>query len=88
MIDPQMLDFVRCPVTHQSLAVMPGDGLQKLNRLVRQGELKSRDDSLVAAELTEALVTEDGKTAYPVVDGFPMMMEEHGIPLSQLDASK
>jgi uncharacterized protein YbaR (Trm112 family) len=86
-IDPQLLDFLRCPVTHQSLAVMPGGDLEKLNCLVRKGELRSRDDSLVDAELTAALVTDDGRIAYPVVDGFPLMMEEHGITLSQVDAS-
>ena len=86
-VDPHVLDFIRCPVTRQPVSPLSGDDLAKLNHLVGEGTLKSRDDTLVSTELSEALVTEDGKVAYPIVDGFPLMMEEHGILLSQLDAS-
>ena len=86
-IDPQVLDFIRCPVTRQPVSPLPGDDLASLNRLIGEGKIKSRDDTLVLTELSEALVTEDGKLAYPIVDGLPLMMEEHSVPLSQLDAS-
>ncbi len=85
-IDPQLLDLIRCPLTRQPVASLPGDRLAKLNALINEHKIKSRDDTPVTVELAEALVTEDGNIAYPVIDGFPVMMEEHGIPLSQLDA--
>ena len=59
----------------------------KLNSLVREQKIRDRDDALVTEELKEALMTDDGKIAYPVVDGIPVLLVERGISLSQLNAS-
>jgi uncharacterized protein YbaR (Trm112 family) len=61
--------------------------LAKLNSLVREQKLRDHDDVLVTEELKEALMTDDGKIAYPVVTGIPVLLVERGISLSQLDAS-
>ncbi len=61
--------------------------LAKLNSLVREQKIRDRDGALVTEEPKEALMTDDGKIAYPVVDGIPMLLAERGISLSQLDAS-
>ena len=85
-IDPKLLDLIRCPLTRQPLASLPSDRLERLNELINARRIKARDDTPVITELADALVTEDGNIAYPVIDGIPVMMEEHGIQLSQLDA--
>jgi uncharacterized protein YbaR (Trm112 family) len=56
----------------------------ELNALIRETRIKSRDGALVVEELEEALVTRDGKIAYPIRDGIPVLLEDHGIALSQL----
>ncbi len=86
-IDPKLLDLIRCPLTRQPVASLSSDRLERLNELINEHKIKARDDTPVTVVLAEALVTEDGNIAYPVIDGFPVMMEEHGIQLSQLDVS-
>ena len=85
--DKNLLDIICCPATRLPMAVMSTAMLAKLNGLIQKQKIRNRDDSLVTEELQEALVTDDGQIAYPVADGIPVLLEERGISLSQLDAS-
>jgi uncharacterized protein YbaR (Trm112 family) len=67
------------------MAAMSTGALAKLNGLIQEQKIRNRDDDVLTEELQEALVTDDGKIAYPVVDGIPVLLEERGISLSQLD---
>ncbi len=84
--DRNLLDIICCPVTRLPMAAMSTSTLAKLNGLIQEQKIRNRDDAVVTEELQEALVTDDGKIAYPVVDGIPVLLEERGISLSQLDA--
>jgi len=86
-LDRQLLDILCCPVTHVPLMPMPQGQLQALSAAIARGEIRDRGDEQVVEPLTEALVTRDGKLAYPVRDGIPVLLEEQGILLSQLEAS-
>lgn len=83
--DKNLLDIICCPVTRLPMDSMSTATLAKLNGLIQEQKIKSRDDAVVSEELQEALVTDDGKIAYPVVDGIPVLLEERGISLTQLD---
>ena len=85
--DTNLLDIVCCPATRQPMVSMSSATLAKLNGLVREQKIRDRDDALVTDELKAALVTDDGKLAYPVVNGIPVLLVERGIALSQLSAS-
>ena len=67
------------------MEAMSTGALAKLNGLIQEQKIRNRDDDVLTEELQEALVTDDGKIAYPVVDGIPVPLEERGISLSQLD---
>lgn len=82
--DTTLLDIICCPVTRLPLELMPANQLRELNLRISQARIKARDDSLLSEELTDALVTRDGKLAYPIRDGIPVLLEECGIALSQL----
>lgn len=84
--DKDLLDIICCPVTRLPMQAMSAGVLAKLNGLIQEQKIRNRDDDVVTEELQEALVTDDGKIAYPVVDGIPVLLEERGISLSQLDA--
>jgi len=64
---------------------MSASRLAKLNILIQEAKIRDRSENTLTTTLEEALVTEDGKLAYPVVDGIPVLLEERGIALSQLD---
>lgn len=79
-----LLDIVCCPVTHAPLSLMNADDLERLNHRIGEGRIRRRDESQVEAPLEQALVTRDGKLAYPIRDGIAVLLEDQGILLSQI----
>ena len=64
---------------------MSADELERLNALIAEAKISNRGDEVVADALEDALVTRDGKLAYPIRDGIPILLGEEGISLAQLD---
>lgn len=85
-LDAALLEIVCCPVTRQPLERVDAATLERLNGLVDAGRLTTRGGAAVAERLDEALATRDGKVAYPVRDDIPVLLEDEGIMLSQLEA--
>ena len=78
-MDKKLLAILCCPVTHRQLALAKADLLKRLNAAVAAGEVRNRDGTVLTAALDEALVTDDGKLAYPVRDGIPVLLEGESI---------
>ncbi|MDH3505604.1 MAG: hypothetical protein OEQ25_00560 [Gammaproteobacteria bacterium] len=85
-LDDRLLDIICCPVTHSPLARIGADELERLNALIAEAKISNRGDEVVTDALEDALVTRDGKLAYPVRDGIPVLLGEQGISMAQLDA--
>jgi uncharacterized protein YbaR (Trm112 family) len=87
-MDKKLLSILCCPITHKGLSLARADLLKSLNRAITAGELVNRDGESVATELSEALVTDDGKILYPINDGIPVLLEGESVVLAQLDQSR
>jgi len=84
-MDKRLLTILRCPISHKGLAVLKKDRLAAVNAAIAAGKLVNHEGDTLTAPLTEALVTDDGKRAYPVDDGIPVLLEDESINLEQLD---
>jgi len=83
-IDGKLLEILCCPVSKTPLIRLPTSRLDKLNRAISAGEVQYVHGETVRDVLREALITEDSKVIYPVVDDIPILLEENGIGTTQL----
>jgi len=84
-LDRKLLDFICCPVTRSPLELLPERELTQLNELIASKRIRNREDTVIETPLTEALVTRSGKLIYPIRDGVPLLLEEEGMALQQLE---
>jgi uncharacterized protein YbaR (Trm112 family) len=83
-IDGKLLEILCCPVSKTPLIRLPVSQLKKLNDAITAGEVQYIRGEKVDRPLREALITEDSKVIYPVVDEIPILVEERGIGTTQL----
>lgn len=84
-MDKRLLHILRCPITHKALSLARRETLAKANAAIEAGTLVNREGDVVGESLSEALVTDDGKQLYPVLNGMPAMFESLSIDLDQLE---
>lgn len=82
-IDGKLLEILCCPVSKTALVRLPADKLNKLNAAIAAGTVQYVHGEAVTGELREALMTEDRRVIYPVVDDIPILLEEKGIGTTQ-----
>jgi uncharacterized protein YbaR (Trm112 family) len=85
-MDKKLLSILCCPVSHKGLALARADLLASINGAISAGKLHNRDGMVLENSLKEALVTDDGKTMYPIDEGIPVLLEGEGVALSQLES--
>ena len=82
-MDKRLLPILHSPVTHKGLGPVKPAVLQSVNAAIAAGELSNRDGNTLKDPLSEALITEDSKVIYPVIDDIPILLEERGIGTTQ-----
>jgi uncharacterized protein YbaR (Trm112 family) len=83
-IDGKLLEILCCPVSKTPLTRLPPNRLRKLNEAISAGNIQYVRGEAVELPLREALITEDSKVIYPVIDEIPILLEERGIGTTQL----
>ena len=83
-MDKRLLAILRCPVTHKGLTLAKRATLDEINTAIDAGAVSNRDGRVLAEQLTEALLTDDGKILYPVAKGIPVLLESESISMEQL----
>lgn len=81
MIPPSLLEILRCPLDGQPLALIAPQRLRWLQDQLAAGALRDHNDGRVDEPFDQALVTADGRRAYPVRSGIPTLIPSESIPL-------
>ena len=81
MIDPDLLEILACPDTHQPLAMADAELVASLNTAIEAGGLKNVGGAAVEGSLDGGLVREDGSVVYPIRDRIPVLLIDEGIAL-------
>lgn len=86
-MDRHLLDLLACPTTRQPLRPLDGARLDALNRAIAEGRVRRGDGSVQSAQVGAALATDDGRLAYRIDDGIPVLLAEESLELSALTAA-
>lgn len=87
MIDKQLLEILVCPQDHTPLCPAGEDLLERLNRAIadEKTEIVNLGGRPLAEPLADALVRQDRKILYGVVDGIPVLLVDEAVALEQID---
>jgi len=80
-MNPELLEILCCPETHQRLELAGSDLVDRLNEMAVAGKLRNRAGKLVSGRLDGVLLRADGKVAYPIRNGIPVLLIDDGIVL-------
>ena len=80
-VDPELLAILRCPESLQPVRLADDSMVQRLQDQARQGSLQNLQGEKVAAGFEALLLREDGKRAYLVRDGIPVMLIDEAVTL-------
>jgi uncharacterized protein YbaR (Trm112 family) len=83
-IDGKLLEILCCPVSKTPLTRLQAKRLRRLNEAISAGNVQYVRGAAVEQPLQEALITEDSKVIYPVIDEIPILLEERAIGTTQL----
>lgn len=74
----ELLPFLRCPETQQTLTHAPGELLERLLGEQRLGRLKTRAGNPVEV-FQDGLLREDGTVFYPVREGIAVLLVDEAL---------
>jgi len=85
MIDQRLLDILVCPETKQDLVLAEPVLINKINGLIKTGNLKNRSKQKVTEKIDGGLVQKNEKKyLYPIRDEIPILLIEESILLENI----
>jgi uncharacterized protein YbaR (Trm112 family) len=79
--DISLLEIMACPENLTGLRLARQSEIKAINVRIRDGALRRWDEKIINQPLEAVLVREDGKIAYEVRAGIPIMLIEEALVL-------
>ena len=80
-MDPELLDLLVCPDTHQRISVASDAMVSRVNARISDGNAVAVGGETVTEPIDGGLVREDGKVLYPIRDEIPILLIDEAIEL-------
>lgn len=80
-MDKELLEILCCPQTRQDLRLAEAQELSELNAAISRGSVVDAQGRTIKRPVEAALVRQDGKRAYPVREGIPVLLAEEAMVL-------
>jgi uncharacterized protein len=80
--NPDLLQILCCPETHQKFKLATFPLLEKLNQQIVGGHLQNRSGQSVQDAIDGGLVRADGQYLYPLRQNIPVLLLDEAIPLA------
>lgn len=84
-LDKRLLDILCCPASKQPVGMLSAAQIAAINRGIEQRQVRSVDGATVDRPLAAGLLTRDGRMAYRIDDGIPVMLADQGLPTQQIE---
>jgi uncharacterized protein len=83
-MNPELLQILRCPETHQPLEPANAALLARINQSIQSGQLTTRTGQPVTQPVENALIRTDHQFFYPVRNQIPVLLvdEAIGVPVT------
>ena len=80
-ISEAFLHMLICPINRQKLTLANETKLGQINQFIDENQIESTDGEPFKSPLEAALITVDGKHAYPIISGVPHLLPSACIAL-------
>jgi len=82
LINPQLLDILRCPQDHSELLLADAALVLSVNKQINAGTLLTVGGQIMKKPIDGGLVRAAGDLMYPIVGGIPVMLADEAIDIT------
>ena len=86
-VSERLLAMLRCPRTKKRLRRADAELLARVNASIRAGAVQDIAGTLVEKPMDGALITEDGKLLYAVIDRIPVLLPDEAIEVQRVESA-
>jgi uncharacterized protein len=88
LIDPQLLEILRCPQDHSELSLADAELLARVNQKINSGSVTTVGGQPISRTIDGGLIRAAGDLMYPIVGGIPVMLADEAIDVSDMSRTR